>query len=426
MISNQQILKAQKYKMLYNTRNERIDYVLLLAFFVWPFAAFVYALINYRRRVSQIIMVLFTGLYAYSMMAESAGLDLYRILESAKKYSELSFDQVWAVVTGLYGDGEDAGVDIYRDMVAFIVTRFSSNGHVLMLVFGLIYGWVYVKSLQTLLSINRMKNIYTIVILFSFSMIFSMDQIAGIRFATAAYVMFFGLFRFIQTKQLKFLIIAALACLVHFSFIAVLLVFLIYWWLKPGNLILYLLAGLTFVAGRFIGGTVVNFIDAMGGSLGARAMLYSGMEQSNDYTVWFVKYREEMMMIYMVVFVVFTKIRKIKLRETELHRKLLGFSLMLLSLANLTGNIPHAGYRYQFVAVMFFMAYVYVLYRFNSNNQTIKRLSLLAIPFFLLQIVYALRSILSYSPFTLFFGFSPMVLFMKVEQTVWDVIKSIF
>ena len=426
MINKQEMLNARKHSMLYKDNHKRIDYGLIFAFFVWPFAAFVYSLINYRRRSSQIIMVLFTGLYAYSMMAESAGLDLYRVLESAKLYATLSFDQFWAIVGGLYGQSDDAGVDVYRDLVAFFVTRFTNDGHVLMMVYGLIYGWLYVMSLKALLSVNRIKNVYTIFILISFSMIFSMDQVAGVRFATAAYVMFIGVFRFLQTKQLKFLIVAALSGLVHFSFLAVLVVFVLYWWLKPGNVILYFLVIITFFAGNFFGSSVVNFLDSLGGSLGSRAGLYTAQETIADQTVWFVKYREEMMAIYMVLFILIVKIRNVKLREKRIHSQMYGLSLALLSLSNITGNIPHAGYRYQFVAVMFFMAYVYVLYRFNSNNQTIKRLSLLAIPFFLLQIAYALRSILSYSPFTLFFGFSPMVLFMKVEQTVWDVIKSIF
>jgi hypothetical protein len=426
MIPNQETLLTDKYGTLPQKRIEGIDYGLILAFFVWPFAAFVYALINYRRRSSQIIMVLFTGLYAYTMMAESAGLDLYRVLESAKLYATLSFDQVWAIVGGLYGQSDDAGVDVYRDLVAFFVTRFTNDGHVLMMVYGLIYGWLYVLSLKALLSVNRIKNVYTIFILISFSMIFSMDQVAGVRFATAAYVMFIGVFRFLQTKQLKFLIVAALSGLVHFSFLAVFVVFLLYWWLKPGNKILYILVIITFLAGNFFGTSIVSFIDSIGGSLGARAGLYTGQETIADQTVWFVKYREEMMMTYMLLYIVIIKFMNIRIKEIQIHKQLFGFSLALLSLSNITGNIPHAGYRYQFVAIMFFIAYVYLLYRFNHEKQTIRLFSLLSMPFFMLQIIYALRSILFYTPFTLFFGVSPMVLFMKVEQTVWDVIKSIF
>lgn len=426
MINKQEMLNARKHSMLYKDNHKRIDYGLIFAFFVWPFAAFVYSLINYRRRSSQIIMVLFTGLYAYSMMAESAGLDLYRVLESAKLYATLSFDQVWAIVGGLYSEKEDAGVDIYRDLVAFFVTRFTNDGHVLMMVYGLIYGWLYVMSLKALLRINRIKNIYTVFILISFSMIFSMDQVAGVRFATAAYVMFIGVFRFLQTKQLKFLIVAALSGLVHFSFLAVLVVFVLYWLFKPGNKILYILVVITFVAGNYFGDSVINFIDSLGGSLGARAGLYTGQETIVDQTVWFVKYREEMMMTYMLLYIVIIKFMNIRIREIQIHKQLFGFSLALLSLSNITGNIPHAGYRYQLVAIMFFIAYVYLLYRFNHEKQTIRLFSLLSMPFFMLQIIYALRSILFYTPFTLFFGVSPMVLFMKVEQTVWDVIKSIF
>lgn len=397
----------------------------VLLFIIWPFGAFLFALSNYSRKESHIIIMLFTGLFGYSMIAESAGLDIHRVLGLAEIYAAYSSSQIVEVVTGLYGPDPDNAVDIYKDLVAFIVSRFTSNGNFLFMVFGLIYGWIYTKSINGLISFENGKNIFTIILLLSFSVAFGLDQLAGVRFATAAYVLFFGIFNFLKTNKKNYLFIASLSLLIHFAYLSVLVVFMLFLLINRRNRIIYSILIFSFIAAGFFQGTINQIISYLGGSIEERAKLYTQLEAAEQRLIWYVALRENLMTIYAFIFILFTKIRRIKLNENPLSDKLLHFSLLLLALSNFTNHIQHAGYRYNFVFVMFFMSYVFIFYNANKGNKLINILSLMAIPFFLLQFLYVARSVLFYSSPMLYIGNIFMIFFQETDQNMWQLILEI-
>jgi hypothetical protein len=360
------------------------------------------------------------------MQSNSSLYDLDRVLKSAELYASKANSEFFSIVTGLYGDVDDSGVDIYRDLVSFVVTRFTNNGHIVLLVFGLVYGYLYAKCLSTLLQINSLKNYQTAFVLLSFSMIFSMDQIAGIRFATASYLFFYGVINYLRTNEIKYFFILTLACLVHFSYISLILLFFIYILTKPSEKLLYIVIGLSFIAGTLFQGLMQNVFSFLGGSLEARANLYLGVEGDKGNVIWFVEYREELMNAFIVIFFIVSKLLKIKVVENSLSQSLFKFTLLILILSNFTMSIPDAGYRFNLVFIFFYMAYVYVTYNLNYRNKNINSLYTLSAVFFILQIFYATRNILFYSPLMLFYGGVPLFPFMSNEVLTWDFIMSLF
>jgi hypothetical protein len=369
--------------------------------------------------------MLFTGLFGYSMIAESAGLDIHRVLGLAGIYSAYSSSQIIEVVTGLYGPDPDNAVDIYKDLVAFIVSRFTTNGNILFMVFGLIYGWIYTKSINVLISFENGKNIFTIVILLSFSVAFGLDQLAGVRFATAAYVLFFGIFNFLKSNKKNYLFIASLSLLIHFAYLSVLVVFILFLLINRRYRIIYSILIFSFISAGFFQGTINQIISYLGGSIEERAKLYTQLESGQQRLIWYVALRENLMTIYAFIFILFTKIRRMKLNRNALSDKLLHFSLLLLALSNFTNHIQHAGYRYNFVFVMFFMSYVFIFYHANKGIKQIRILILMAIPFFILQFLYVARSVLFYSSPMLYIGNIFMILFQETDKNMWQLILEI-
>lgn len=397
----------------------------VLLFIIWPFGSFLFALSNFSRKESHIIIMLFTGLFGYSMIAESAGLDIHRVLGLAGIYSAYSSSQIIEVVTGLYGPDPDNAVDIYKDLVAFIVSRFTTNGNILFMVFGLIYGWIYTKSINVLISFENGKNIFTIVILLSFSVAFGLDQLAGVRFATAAYVLFFGIFNFLKSNKKNYLFIASLSLLIHFAYLSVLVVFILFLLINRRYRIIYSILIFSFISAGFFQGTINQIISYLGGSIEERAKLYTQLESGQQRLIWYVALRENLMTIYAFIFILFTKIRRMKLNRNALSDKLLHFSLLLLALSNFTNHIQHAGYRYNFVFVMFFMSYVFIFYHANKGIKQIRILILMAIPFFILQFLYVARSVLFYSSPMLYIGNIFMILFQETDKNMWQLILEI-
>ena len=414
------IVEREQYK------NKNILYQLVF-FIVWPFGSFLYALWNYNKKESLLVFVLFTGLFSFSMQSNSEMYDLDRVLNSAELYASKPDSEFFEIVTGLYGNEDDAGVDIYRDLVSFVVTRFTSNGHVLLMIFGLVYGFLFSKSISTLLKINDVRNIKTALILVSFSMIFSMDQIAGIRFATAAYLFFFGLINYLWTSEKKYFVILSLSCLVHFSFLSLIVLLLLYLIIKPTEKITFIALIGSFLAGTLFKGAMVKIFELLGGSIEKRANLYLGVEGVNQHIVWFVAYREELMLAFIALFFIVSKLSKTKLVETKLTSNLYNFSMFVLILSNLSIAIPDASYRFMLVFIFLFMAYVYLSYKQNFNHQNLNYLYSYASLFFVLQIFYAGRNILYYSPLMLFYGSTPLFAFKSENELLtWNFIMQLF
>lgn len=407
----------------YNNKN----ILLLLVFFVvWPFGAFLYAVYNYNKKESLLIFVLFTGLFSYAMQSNSSLYDLERVLKIAEIYAAKADSDFFSIVTGLYGDADDGGVDIYLDFVSFVVSRFTNNGHVLLLFFGLMYGVLFAKCISSLLTINNTRNYQTGLLLLSFSMIFSMDQIAGVRFATASYLFFYGLLNYFRTNNSKYLFILSLSSLVHFSYLSVIALLIIYIYTKPTEKVLYCIVAISYLAGTIFQGAMISIFGFLGGSIEKRANLYLGVEGANDYVVWFVDYKEELMLAFIVVFFIVSKLMKKKIVETVLSLHLFRFSMLVLILSNFAVSIPDAGYRFTLVFILIFMAYVYVSYNQNFMNVNLNKLYSYAPLFFVLQIFFASRNILFYSPLMLFYGSSPLFVFMgDTELLTWDFIQTI-
>ncbi len=422
---NQRILRYDSQLFPLQGINKKTVGFLILLFIIWPFGAFLFALSKYNQKESQFIVVLFTGLFGYSMIAESASLDIFRVLKLAGIYSGISSLQIIEIVTGLYGPEPDNAIDIYKDLIAFIVSRFTTNGNILFMVYGLVYGWVYVKSLDTLVAEERIKGIIPAILLLSFSIAFGMDQLAGVRFATAAYVLFFGLFHLIKTHEKKYLIIASLSILIHFSYLSVIVVFILFFLIQKYHKLIYAIVIFSFISAGFLQDSINEIISFLGGSIEERATIYTQMAENKQNIVWYVGLREEMMTIYALVFIVYTNINKGKFKVTVFSEKLLYFSLMLLTLSNFTNHIQHAGYRYSFVFIMFFMSYVYVFFLANKGSKAIRVLSLMAVPFFLLQFLYVVRSVLFYSSPMLYLGNIFMVFFQNMDQNMWQVLSKI-
>ena len=398
---------------------------LLFIFFIWPFGAFLLALYHYTKKEYHLIFVLFTGLYGYFMIAESAGLDLYRVLQMPLAYANLSWGEFFNVIGGIYSDDPEASVDIYRDIVAFWVSRFTTKGNILTLVFALIYGFVFIKSISVFIEQDKKKGLYTGIILLSFSFIFPMEQVAGVRYATAAYVFFAGVVKFIETDEKKYLWFVLGAPLIHFSYLSLVMVFGLFFLIRKFSTAIYFILATSFILPEFIGPYIDQFSVILGGAFEQRANLYLlQREAQNDIQqlAWYIRYREVSMFIFSLMVLAFSRIRAGILQKTRFSESVFYFSLLVLSLSNFTRTIPHAGYRLQFIFVMFSTFYLFLLFVENRSNKEVKMLTLLAAPAFFFQIIYGLRNILYTSSPVLYMGNFITFFITDFDQSAWATI----
>lgn len=422
---------SSRYRtLLYNSRDKTLGY-LLICFILWPFGTFLYSLYNYTHKESRIIFVLFTAVFGYSMIADSDELDLFRYLEKITEYIQLSSGEFFKMISGTYSGAtnRDAG-DLYVDIVAFLVSRFSSSGSVLMMVFGLVFGYVYSKSLALLLSFNQLQNRYTIILLICFSFIIGLEQLAGVRYGTAAYLFFTGSIKLIQNRgSINWLYILS-AVFVHFGFIPGALLILIFPIIGKKEWIIYGITILSFIVPNIFHSFFMQFSSLFEGGLSKKVNTYANVvvndntENTLAQAVWFVKYRFIIILNYSYIALAFCIYKTARLRTTLYSKKLLLLTLLLLTLSNFTILIPEFSFRYKLVYLMFFMGYLYKIYSLNKNSITMQYIAYGALAASMLQIIYVLRCFLYYTPASLFYGNIVQIFINDDIRTVWSLIKG--
>ena len=417
------MLSAVGTSEIYNSSKTRYNYYFyFFLFFIWPFGAFLFALYEFEKKEAKLFLALFTALVGYSMIAVSSSLDLYRILNLLPQYSPLSVGDFINRIKHLYSNPDSESVDLYRDIVSFLVSRFTNNGHWLMFVFGLVAGYVYIKILSLFKFDAQQNYLLKYILVLTFSFIIGIDQLAGVRFSLAAYVFFYGTINVIVNRDKRFLFVSALSVLIHFSFLVVVLLLLLFLIMKHFPKLIYILAALSFVLPDSIKSYIFQFSGFFGSAVEARTDLYYNLTSELNYgadTVWFVRYRIILMLIFCYAAMLIINFKKKELKFSIATVDLFLFALLILSFVNFTMNIPHLGYRFQFVFLMFAFFYVYKVYSENSKSLIINNLVLLSVPFSILMIFYGIRSTLYYTPLSLYFFNLPGIFIDHSTQSVW-------
>ncbi len=135
---------------------------------------------------------------------------------------------------------------------------------------------------------------------FLFINVFGIQGLAGVRFYTAFYVFAFGAISYINTSKKIYLLTFPAACLIHFSYIFAVLLFVLYYVLRNKPYIIYMIVGLSFVITfTSISKLISQYGFYLGSSIEARANAYS--LENTDYvdfvnniqsqTVWYVALR---------------------------------------------------------------------------------------------------------------------------------------
>lgn len=410
-------MEAVSSPYFYNYSYGRYRYYLIaLLLIFWPFGAFLYSFYNYDKRESNVILILFTILFGYSLVAEFKGLDLYRVMQSLPDTYRLNFKDFneSRLRTG--------SADIYRDMVTFLVSRFTNNPKWLMAAFGLVAGYVYTRVLSLFIYEQRGRNIYKYLIIISFSCIVSIDQLSGVRMSLAAYVFFYSAIKVIIHGDNRYLILAAASVFIHFSFLSVVLILIIFPKFKSYPKIIYLILILSFVLPDFIKGYILQFSSLFGSAIEARTELYYNLVNDlhlGSDTSWYVRFRIGTMLVFCYVFFFITLLKRKTINFSDESSDLFFFSLLLLSFVNFTINIPHFGYRFQYVFLMFAFFYLYRVYTENSESVLFSNLVLCSLPFSLLMIVFSFRSTLSITPLAFYYFNLPGLFIDQSTQSAW-------
>lgn len=422
-IQNNTLFHLEKLK-------ENKQLLLLLALFLFsPFLTFLYSLYTYRFRNSQFILILFTGLFGFNMIAESESLDLFSCLGLLTYYQQFSFsDIINGFLSSMFNINTNSSfarmlpekTDIYIGLTAAIISQFTNNGHVLMGFFGLVYGFAFVKAMRKFIEIQPKYTFLSHIPILLAVFMMPISQLAGIRYGTATYLFVWAVIEILNSNKLKYYSLFIIASLIHFSFIIPSLLFILYKVIALQPKINHIrLLYLVYIISFFLPDLIVNFIgnssilNSLGEGAQNKAAEYSNAELNAEMSAnfangaaWIIQipYKLRSWYIYSVLFIRILPFKK--LNFSELSDKILMWVLILTTFANFSMGVSNLGSRLMMIAGIFIFYYLMRVFYENIDSKLIKNIVFSGLLFLGLFLILEIRFILQYITLVFFYGTS--------------------
>ena len=340
---------------------------------VSPFLGFIQAFKHYKEDWAKNSVWLFVIFYGYTMYRPE-------IMDSSRYVISLinlyNMPMTWDVFTSSLYSEESDKADIYQPLITFILSRFTNNGNILFAVFGIVYGYFYSRNIWMILDLSKGKKIEweLWVVIIAFICVLGFWNLNGVRMWTAAHIFFYGVFQYLVLGRRKGIFIAILSVFVHFSYILPIGVFLVFILSKiPWRFLYYLFLGSFFISSMNVPTIKAKLESVAPDFLLPRVNSYTSDEyvdivsDMNESINWYVKYYSSALMWVLVglfTLIYFSKFSKFK--DDKSFSNLFGFSLLILSIGNITSLLPSGG-RFVLLAQLFGVALlVYYYVRFDD------------------------------------------------------------
>lgn len=405
----------------------------IMFFLIWPFGTLLYSLYYYDKKESRVVFALFAGLFGYSLIASSAELDLYRVLKQLEEYSQYKFVDIGIVIKNLYSNSADASIDLYRPIMNFTVSRFTSNGNILLLFYGLVYGFLYSQTTKFFKKSFNTPFYIHFGLFITFSSVFGLHSLAGVRFGTAFYLYTLGMLSYFENKKQVGILILAASVLVHYGYIPAVLMFLVFVLVENNRVLIKGFFLVSIVLSMFLSLSISDYISSIANLFGTKAVEMSDIySTNNDFYVetinsnsnnlaWYIKYNiiipRYFMLAFMSVFIFF-KDDFFSPRSIRIFYFLLTF----IAFNNIIIDVPDFGIRYLKISLSLFVYFIYLIV--NEKNDVMAHvIGIVTFFVYLLLILYSFREIMNYTPWTLYLLPTPFVFLIDVQDTILYLFK---
>lgn len=184
---------------------------LLLVFLVWPIAGLFYCLQFVKRRFALNYIIAFFSLYGFSLVYNDT-MDATRYVFRFQEIKTLDWSEI-----------QSTGLEIYFNVIAFIVSRFTENPRFLFAILGLVYGFFFMQMIKILLSqiSSKQNNIFVNYFFIAVVLYIPFSSLIGVRSHTAMFIFLYSCLLIVTSKQRdwRHLLIAILTITVHWSYI---------------------------------------------------------------------------------------------------------------------------------------------------------------------------------------------------------------
>lgn len=411
-------------------------YINLLSFVVpilYPFGALIYALAHLKKNGSKYILFTFIVFFGYVFISEGTGNDgahYAQLIQWAYSLDNVSFLEFFSLLSS------HDNVDYFNPLLTFIVSRFTSSAHIYFMIYAAIWGSLYIKTIYIVLQRKTEANNWLFVLIVaSFAMVSSINEIGGVRMPMATQLFVFGALRYFLCKSKWGILWLCLSLFAHFSYFSFVLAFLVFLLIKKIDVRYFFFF---FLFAHLLNSVDVDFVQNLftylPGNISERLMVYThenNLEQMaeggkfylGDMNLW-GKLDSMILRAYIFVSFCFFFVGKNSRNAMRTYYTEFGkFSMFIYSVALILANMP-SGYRFVLPAGMICMAYIIMMLSHAGLWNAMRRINICFAPFLLLFLLHRLRFILDLVGVSLFFSNYITMFFIEDNTSVLRLLKG--
>lgn len=427
--------------MRQNNNHSHLAFVLTLVF---PFGGLIYTLSHWREKWAKntfwLACIYLGAVLIYwpegAKLGEGADGGRYVLYLMDMYGSNIS---LWDIV-GRYQIDQHT-MDLYQPLLTYLVSRFTDNGHVLFMVFAIVFGYFYSRNIWYILKKLPHKKIGNLFILVTLYFLVSpITHINGVRMWTALHVFVYAMMPYLLERKKSKLWWLLLTPLIHFSYLyvavfALAFVLLPYRFKTSGGLLLYLALAF-FIVTLFMN---TLSLDTVGGMLeeyspesyenrieGYVNQDYADVRAEADaMRNWYVVASGSIIhWVYSLLLIALFPCLKRNFKKHPGLNCLYGFSLLLGGFANIMALIPSGG-RFQLLSQMFTVPLVLLISMNISKRDNFRRILDFMLVLLLVPLFFQTRQLFDYFSITLVLGNFITVFFWENNVPLISFIKRL-
>jgi hypothetical protein len=370
-----------------------------LVFLLWPFLSLILAIFNFRYGYAKNIVWLFCAFFGYTFIVSNEEMDAARYRDNLIQLHERRLEPFDEIFFGYYDKGIYSATEVYGQFLTLAVSRFTNDFRIFYCIIGLVFGYFFSRNIFFVLQHFQRKKlaIITITLLTAFVFIVPFWSINGYRFYTATHIFVFAVLHILTFKKYRYLFIAFLAPLTHFSFVlplVCLLIFLFFQqftWVYVSLLVVSIFfANLDPKVINDNAGLAPEFMQAK--VTGYTAKRFVNNAQANiSGSNWYVMGHLYALYSSMYLLIGYMIVKRKKYLSNSRLKSLFNFGVFLFAIANFVSSVPSME-RFMAVAALVLLAsFLSLIQGYKDYDLQLNRLIYLVAPLLFLFIVVEVR-----------------------------------
>ncbi|MEC5166431.1 hypothetical protein RCH18_002171 [Flavobacterium sp. PL11] len=372
--------------------NQENSGYLLLVFLIWPFIAFAMACSNFKNNLNKKIILAFFALYGILYFLNPA-MDGQRRADGLKIIAQEPLENLFYTFENLY----EETLDFAEPLLMFLISRFSDFHGVLFGIYALIFGVLMLYYLNRMYLYYLDKKSITTLLFFTLLVCANpINNIGGFRMWAAAWIFAIGLLGYLQNPKNKYLVLAACSFLIHFSFLPVVILSVIYSVFKNRPKIYGLGAIATFFVAELNIESVRQYAAFFGTASQNKVGAYTGesyienLAELATKSAWYIDFINYGLKYFVLISLLVVFLKTKGQFKNKIIANFFSFTLMLLSFANISSLLP-SGSRFYVVFYIFAFSTLLLYYAYETDYRKTELINRIGIPIVVLYVIFTFR-----------------------------------